>query len=125
MNLGGPGKRIAASLGSRTSRDGRSDQHASVSYQQDVDAGPVQSLGISTTVDRYGSGFGGNAQLQSDSLYGDAYAQTSTLNNKLSAGLNLQSITAFGGGKMAMSGQYLTHDSRLHDGGRRCGFRLR
>lgn len=113
MNLGGPGKRIAASLGSRTSRDGRSDQHASVSYQQDVDAGPVQSLGVSTTIDRYGTGFGSNVQLQSDSLYGDAYAQTSTINNTLSAGLNLQSIAAFGGGKMAMSGQYLTHEAGL------------
>ncbi|UBM26528.1 CS1-pili formation C-terminal domain-containing protein [Pseudomonas sp. p1(2021b)] len=113
MNLGGPGKRIAASVGSRTSRDGGSDRHGSLSYQQDVDFGPLQSLGASTTFDRYGAGFGGNAQLQGESLYGDAYAQTSTLNNKLSAGLNLQSMVAFGGGKMAVSGQYLSHEAGL------------
>lgn len=113
MNLGGPGKRIAASLGSRTARDGGSDQHASLSYQQDVDLGPVQSVGVSTTLDRYGSGFGSNAQFQSDSFYGDAYAQTSTIDNTLSAGLNLQSMAAFGGGKIAMSGQYLSHEAGL------------
>ncbi|MBF8795295.1 TcfC E-set like domain-containing protein [Pseudomonas monteilii] len=113
MNLGAPGKRIAASLGSRTSRDGGSDQHASLAYQQDVDFGPLESVGASATVDRYGTGFGGNAQFQSQSLHGDAYAQTSTYNNKLSAGLNLQNMVAFGGGKLAVSGQYLSHEAGL------------
>lgn len=113
MSLGGPGKRIAASLGSRTSRDGGRDQNASLSYQQDVELGALQSLGGSVTGDRYGAGFGANAQFQSQALYGDAYAQTSSYNGELSAGVNLQSVVAVGGGKVAMTGQYLPHEAGL------------
>ncbi|MEX5352986.1 CS1-pili formation C-terminal domain-containing protein [Pseudomonas juntendi] len=113
MNLGGPGKRIAATLGSRTSRDGGNDRHGSLSYQQEVDFGPLQSVGASTTFDRYGIGFGGNAQFLGESLQGDAYAQTSTIDNALSGGLNLQSMVAFGAGKLAVSGQYLSHEAGL------------
>lgn len=113
MSLGGPGERIAASIGSRTSHDGGRDQNASLSYQRDVDLGVVRSLGATATVDRYGAGFGGNAQFQNQALYGDAYAQSSSYNGEVSAGLNLQSIVAVGEGKLAMTGQYLPHDAGL------------
>lgn len=113
MSLGGPGERIAASIGSRTSHDGGRDQNASLSYQRDVDLGTVRSLGATATVDRYGTGLGGNAQFQSEALYGDAYAQSSSYNGEVSAGLNLQSIVAVGEGKLAMTGQYLPHDAGL------------
>ncbi|MBI6898954.1 CS1-pili formation C-terminal domain-containing protein [Pseudomonas putida] len=113
MSLGEPGERIAASIGSRTSHDGGRDHNASLSYQRDVDFGAVQSLGATATVDRYGAGFGGNAQFQSSLLYGDAYAQSSSFNGEISTGLNLQSIVAIGEGKLAMTGQYLPHDAGL------------
>ncbi|HYQ52131.1 MAG TPA: CS1-pili formation C-terminal domain-containing protein [Pseudomonas sp.] len=113
MSLGGPGERIAASIGSRTSHDGGRDQNASLSYQRDVDLGVVRSLGGTATVDRYGAGFGGNAQFQNQALYGDAYAQSSSYNGEVSAGLNLQSIVAVGEGRLAMTGQYLPHDAGL------------
>lgn len=113
MSLGGPGERIAASIGSRTSHDGGRDQNASLSYQRDVDMGVVRSLGGTVTADRYGAGFGGDAQFQNEVLYGDAYAQSSSYNGEISAGLNLQSIVAVGEGKLAMTGQYLPHDAGL------------
>ncbi|WP_336331827.1 CS1-pili formation C-terminal domain-containing protein [Pseudomonas putida] len=112
-SLGNPGKRIAASLGSRTSRDGGSDHNASLSYQQDVDLGAVRTLGATATVDRYGAGYGGDMQFQNPAMYGDAYVQSSSYNGELSAGLNLQSIVAMGGGKLALTGQYLPHDAGL------------
>ena len=113
MSLGGPGERIAASIGSRTSHDGGRDHNASLSYQRDVDLGVVRSLGATATVDRYGAGLGGNAQFQNQVLHGDAYAQSSSYNGEVSAGLNLQSIVAVGEGKLAMTGQYLPHDAGL------------
>ncbi|WP_426809355.1 TcfC E-set like domain-containing protein [Pseudomonas sp. WOUb67] len=113
MSLGSPGERVAVSIGSRTSHDGGRDQNASLSYQRDVDLGLVRNIGATATVDRYGAGFGGNAQFQNQVLYGDAYAQSSSYNGELSAGLNLQSIVAVGEGKVAMTGQYLPHDAGL------------
>ncbi|HGA2319592.1 TPA: TcfC E-set like domain-containing protein [Pseudomonas putida] len=113
MSLGGPGERISASIGSRTSHDGGRDQNAALSYQRDVDLGAVRSLGGTVTADRYGAGVGGDAQFQNDVLYGDAYAQRSSYNGEISAGLNLQSIVAVGEGKLAMTGQYLPHDAGL------------
>ncbi|MFJ4068496.1 TcfC E-set like domain-containing protein [Pseudomonas sp. NPDC089996] len=113
MSLGGPGERIAATVGSRTSHDGGRDQNASLSYMRDVDMGALRNLGATASVDRYGVGLGGNAQFQGQALYGDAYAQSSSYNGEVSAGLNLQSIVAVGEGKVAMTGQYLPHDAGL------------
>lgn len=113
MNLGKPGQSIAASLGSRTSRDGQRDHNASLSYQQDVDLGAVRSLGGSLSVDRYGAGFGGNAAFQNQSLYGDAYAMTSSYNGELTAGLNLQNTVAIGGSRVAASGEFQSYEAGL------------
>ncbi|MFB4391075.1 MULTISPECIES: TcfC E-set like domain-containing protein [unclassified Pseudomonas] len=113
MSLGQPGKRLSASIGSRTSRDGGRDRNASVSYQQDVDAGALRTLTATTTVDRYGAGLSGHANFESERFYGDAYAQQSSYNSKVSGGINLESMVALGGGKMAMSGQYLPHEAGL------------
>lgn len=113
MSLGGPGRRISATLGSRTSRDGARDQNASLTYQQDVDYGALQSLAGTVALDRYGTGFGGSALFESPLLHGDAYAQRSSYNGELTAGLNLDSVLAVGAGKVAMSGQYLPHEAGL------------
>jgi hypothetical protein len=113
MSLGSPGRRLAATLGSRTSRDGGRDQNVSVAYQQDVDYGALRTLGATASVDRYGTGIGANAQFESRQLNGDAYGQTSSYNGELSAGLNLQSVVALGAGKLAASGQFLAHEAGL------------
>lgn len=113
MSLGSPSRRMAATVGSRTSRDGGRDHNLSLAYQQDVDYGPLRTLGATASVDRYGTGFGGNAQFESSQLNGDAYAQTSSYNGEFSAGLNLQSVIAIGAGKLAASGQFLAHEAGL------------
>ncbi|WP_455887270.1 CS1-pili formation C-terminal domain-containing protein [Pseudomonas rustica] len=113
MSLGSPGRRLAATLGSRTSRDGGRDQNVSLAYQEDVAYGALRTVGATASVDRYGTGFGGNAQFESSQLNGDAYAQTSSYNGELSAGLNLQSVVALGAGKLAASGQFLAHEAGL------------
>lgn len=111
MNLGGDGKYVSASVGSRTSRDGGSDRNASIAYQQDVDLGVLRNVGANASFDRYGTGFGGDARFESQNLFGDAYVQSSSYNNALSGGVNLESVLAVGDGKMAMSGQRLTDEA--------------
>lgn len=113
MSLGGPGKRIGASLGTRTSRDGGRDQNASVFYQQQVELGALHTLGGTVTFDRYGNGVSGNAQFQNQSLDGDVYAQQSSYNGEVSTGLNLQSLVAVGAGKVALSGQHQPQEAGL------------
>ncbi|MHC6224533.1 TcfC E-set like domain-containing protein [Pseudomonas sp. X10] len=114
MSLGGgDGRRVSASLGSRTSRDGGRDLNASVGYQQDVDLGPLRSVGVTASADRYGAGLGGDTQFENQMLHGDAYFQRSSYNGEFTGGLNLESLLAVGAGKAALSGQYLPHQAGL------------
>lgn len=75
--------------------------------------GALNSVGGTATLDRYGTGFSGDAQFQNQNLYGDAFVQSSSYNGELSAGLNLQSLVAIGSGKLAMSGLYQPQDAGL------------
>lgn len=111
MNLGEGGRRLSASVGQRTSRDGGSDRNASLSYQQDVDMGALKTLGGTLTVDRYGSAVAANGQFQNKAVYGDAYVQNSSYNNEITAGLNLESTVALGGGALALSGEPQRYDA--------------
>ncbi|GLO09811.1 hypothetical protein PPUJ20005_37800 [Pseudomonas putida] len=114
MSLGGTsGRRLSASVGSRTARDGGRDLNAAVAYQQDVDLGPLRSVGLTASADRYGAGLGGDTQFESQQLHGDAYFQRSSYNGEFSGGLNLESMLAVGAGKAAVSGQYLPHQAGL------------
>ena len=113
MSLGEPGRRFGVTLGSRTSRDGARDQNASLTYQQDVEAGPLRTVAGTASFDRYGVGFSGNAQFHNQYLYGDAYAQTSSYNNGLNTGLNLHSLVAVGEGELALSGQFMPPEAGL------------
>lgn len=113
VSLGAPGRRVAASVGTRTSRDGGRDLNASLSYQQDVDLGALRSVGITATADRYGAGLGGDTQFENEVMHGDAYFQQSSYNGEFNGGLNLESLLAVGAGKAALSGQYLPHGAGL------------
>ncbi|MBC2677176.1 TcfC E-set like domain-containing protein [Pseudomonas baltica] len=113
MALGGPGKRLSASLGTRTGRDGERDRNASLSYQQDMGQGTLRTLGGTLNADRYGTGLGVNAGFQNSALYGDAFALSSSYNGQLSSGLNLESTLALGDGKAAFSGEVMPHDASL------------
>lgn len=113
MSLGEPGRRVGFTLGSRTSREGDRDQNASLTYQQDVDLGAIQTLAGTATFDRYGTGLSGNAQLNDQHLYGDAFLQRSSYNGDLSGGLNLHNLLAVGDGKLALSGQFMPQEAGL------------
>lgn len=113
MSLGGGGRRVSASLGTRTSRDGGRDVNATLAYQQDVDIGPLRSLGMTASADRYGVGLGGDTQFENQVVHGDAYVQRSSYNGEFTGGLNMESLLAVGEGKAALSGQYLPHQAGL------------
>jgi hypothetical protein len=113
LNLGKPGRRLSASLGTRTSRDGSLDRNASLGYQQDVDIGPLRAVSGTLSMDRYGAGLNASAQFQNEQLQGDLYAQRSSWDGRLGGGLNLDSSIALGGGEMAISGQYYGRDAGL------------
>ena len=113
MKLERDGKQLGVDVGSRASREGGNDPYASLWYRQDVDLGPVHSLGGSATLDGYGTSLAANGRFHSQALQGDAYAQTSSFNDNLSGGLNLESTLALGAGKLAMGGQNLPLDAGL------------
>lgn len=113
MSLGGGGRRLSASIGSRTSRDGGRDLNTSLGYQQDVELGPLRSVGATLSADRYGAGLGADTQFENQAMHGDAYLLRSSYNGEFTGGLNLESLVAVGAGKAAVSGQYMAHQAAL------------
>ncbi|MBW3811401.1 fimbrial biogenesis outer membrane usher protein [Aeromonas hydrophila] len=106
MNLGGDRRQLAIGIGSRTSRSGGQERNASLGYQQQLEWGALQSVGANLTTDSYGVGTAGYARFQGDLVSGDAHLQSSSYNQALSGGLNLDSTLAFGDeGSLALSGQ--------------------
>ncbi|WP_213881539.1 TcfC E-set like domain-containing protein [Pseudomonas sp. dw_358] len=113
LNLGQPGKRLSASLGTRTSRDGQVDRNASLGYQQEVELGPLRNVAGTLSVDRYGAGLSGNGQFEHPLAQGDLFAQRSSWDGSVSGGLNLDSSLALGGDQVAVSGQYYGREGGL------------
>jgi len=113
MNLEREGRQLGVDAGSRASREGGNDPYASLWYRRNVDLGPVHSLGGSATLDSYGTSLAANGRFHSQALQGDAYAQSSSFNNNLSAGLNLESTLALGAGKLAIGGHNLPFEAGL------------
>ncbi|MGA9662468.1 MAG: CS1-pili formation C-terminal domain-containing protein [Pseudomonas alloputida] len=113
MKLERDGRQLGVDVGSRASREGGNDPYASLWYRQNVDLGPVHSLGGSATLDGYGTSLAANGRFHSQALQGDAYAQSSSFNNNLSGGLNLESTLALGDGKLAMGGSSLPFEAGL------------
>ncbi len=113
LAIGGPGKRLTASLGSRTSREGENDRNASVGYQQDLDYGFLRSVNGSVQKDSYGVGATGSLQYETDVADGDVLLQRSSYNNKLSGSLNLNSNLLIGARQFAVSGQHLGSDAGM------------
>lgn len=105
MALGSEGKRLTGSVGSRASRDGRTDRNASLGYQQDIKSGPVRSVNAAVQTDTYGVGLTGSAQFETDLATGDVQMQRSSYNQALSGSLNLSSNLMVGGKKMVLTGQ--------------------
>ncbi len=106
MNLGGERSLLAIGVGSRTSRSGGQERNGSLSYQQLLEWGALRSVGGSLTTDSYGVGSAGYAHFEGTRLSGDAHLQSSSYNQAVSGGLNLDSTMALGDdGSIAMTGQ--------------------
>ncbi|WP_429153104.1 CS1-pili formation C-terminal domain-containing protein [Aeromonas hydrophila] len=106
MNLGGERSLLAIGVGSRTSRSGGQERNGSLSYQQLLEWGALQSVGASLTSDSYGVGTAGYARFEGEQLSGDVHLQSSSYNQVVSGGLNLDSTMALGDdGSIAMTGQ--------------------
>ena len=105
MALGSPSEQWAASVGTRTARDGSRDNNGSITYTKTLDDHLLQSVSGTAIVDTYGVGLSGRASFQSDALHGDTYVQRSSFNGSLSGGLNLASTVAVGGSAAVLSSQ--------------------
>ena len=103
--LGSPSEQWAASIGTRTARDGSRDNNGSITYTKTLDDHLLQSVSATAIADTYGVGLSGRASFQNDSLYGDTFVQRSSFNGRLSGGLNLASTVAVGGNAAVLSSQ--------------------
>lgn len=104
LAIGGEGKSINASLGSRTDREGNADRNASVGYQQALTHGPLQGIAATVTSDTYGVGVSGSGRFDAPLASGDLFMQRSSYNDRLTGALNLTSNLVIGGGSATLSG---------------------
>ncbi|WP_226504311.1 CS1-pili formation C-terminal domain-containing protein [Pseudomonas sp. MWU16-30317] len=104
LAVGGQGKSLNASLGTRTDREGNSDRNASIGYQQQLQSGPLTSVSATATTDTYGIGLSGSGRFHTPLAEGDVFLQRSSYNNALTGALNLTSNLVVGGGKVALTG---------------------
>ena len=113
LALGKPGGNVSASIGSRTSRDGKRELNGSVGYNRMLDGDFFKSYSTNLTADSYGVGVNGATQFETRTLNGDAYAQRSSYNGEVSGGLNLSSTVAVGAGAVAASGNFYGSDGAM------------
>ncbi|MBD8602474.1 CS1-pili formation C-terminal domain-containing protein [Pseudomonas sp. CFBP 8771] len=113
MSLGQEGRRLSATLGSRTALDGSRDRNVSVTYQQSLEHHILRNVAGTLTGDRYGAALAANVQFQNSMVYGDAYVQNSSYDHAVSGGLNLESTVAVGAGKAAISGDFQPYEAGM------------
>ncbi|MBC2678590.1 CS1-pili formation C-terminal domain-containing protein [Pseudomonas sp. CFBP 8758] len=113
MSLGQEGRRLSATLGSRTALDGTRDRNVSVTYQQSLEHHTLRNVAGTLTGDRYGAALAANVQFQNSMVYGDAYVQNSSYDHAVSGGLNLESTVAVGAGKAAISGDFQPYEAGM------------
>jgi len=106
-SLGGDGSSMSASMGSRNAVNGGRDQYAALSYTRHSHDDALRMISAGGMADRYGMNLNAAGGFQSAYVRGDGYAQRSSFNGDLTAGLNLISTVAVGGGGAAASGEYL------------------
>lgn len=113
LALGSTGSNVSASLGTRTSRDGERELNGSVGYSQLLNGDFFKSYSATLSADSYGLGLNGMTQFETSTVSGDAYAQRSSYNGYLGAGLNLSSTVALGDGAVAASGSFYGNESAM------------
>lgn len=103
--LGGEKRSGNISLGSRTDSNGSRDLYTSASVNQTWDKGPVKTTTATVTADRHGAGFSTYNQFDTPMMAGTFWGQSSTLDGRLSGGINTGSLVALGGGRATISKQ--------------------
>lgn len=103
FSFGESQRSASASFGSRNDNQGGRDLYATAGVTQNFESGAIKRVNLGITGDKYGAG--GSAYADFDGRYasGSLYAQQSTLNQKLSGGLNMSNTLAVGGGKLSVS----------------------
>lgn len=97
---------VSGSLGSRTSVTGGRDLYGTVNVQhQFEDGAAMRSASGSVTADSHGLALSGGAVFDGRYLRGDVYAQQSTRQSGLTAGLNLESTLVLGGQGAVLTGE--------------------
>lgn len=100
--LGGKSSQVSGTLGTRTARDGSADRNGSLTYDHTPENSFLSRVSATASADTYGTGISGRAAFKGALANGDAYAQRSSYNNKLSGGLNLESTLVLGHSGQAM-----------------------
>lgn len=106
-SLGSGGSSVSGSMGSRNAVNGGRDQYAALSYTRHRDEDLLRMMSIGGMFDRYGLNLNAAGGFQNAYVRGDSYVQRSSYNGDMTAGLNLSSTVAIGGGSAAASGEYL------------------
>lgn len=98
----GKDRQLSIGAGSDTSQARDSTNNAYLNYQQAVDWGPVNQVGIGATFDRYGVGLSARSGFDTSWLHGDIFAQQSAYDRKVTGALNLNSILAVRDSRVAL-----------------------
>jgi len=105
LALGAPGQQLTGSIGSRTARDGKRDNNASLGWRKDFKDHVLQSVSVTALTDTYGLGMSSLTNFRTDAVNGDAFVQRSSYNGNFTGGLNLDSTLVVGGEKMLLTSQ--------------------
>lgn len=103
LALGAPGQQLTGSIGSRTARDGKRDNNASLGWRKDFKDHVLQSVSVTALTDTYGLGMSSLANFRTDAVNGDGFIQRSSYNGNFTGGLNLDSTLVVGGAQMLMT----------------------
>lgn len=103
FTFGAQGRSLSASVGSRNDSTGRRDMYLTGSVGQTWAKGPIKESSLGITADRHGVGVSNWNNLESDWANGSVWGQSSSENQRLSGGVNLNNTLAFGGAGASLS----------------------
>ncbi|WWW36543.1 TcfC E-set like domain-containing protein [Stenotrophomonas rhizophila] len=106
LALGSDRRSYSGSPGSRTGDNGQRDGYLAATVSQHLDGPVLRSVTGTVGADRGGVGAGAGAYLQHAVLEGDAQLYRAAGSGQLSGSANLDSTVAFGGGQVAVIGQW-------------------
>lgn len=107
-SLGSSNSSVSGSMGSRNAVNGGRDQYAALGYTRHHNEDALRMVSVGGLLDRYGLNLNAAGGFQHHYVRGDGYAQRSSFNGDITAGLNLSSTVAVGGGSVAASGEHFS-----------------